>query len=308
MASSKAVHNNDMGAAIGEACRQRPHLASILESMAALLKAEEEAQASMPAPAKIPVDPGRLAQGAPVLAGIRLDFLERNLRHAAGHVLPAAAQCFSNADFLAETADPKVWNGRLLATAARQYLDGDAHGLARQAGDWRLEPAALAFVLEMILRPVLHQLAQQMGNSVPTAVWKRGQCPLCGQAPAMSYLSKPTEEGDEFLRGGGGQRMLSCGLCGFEWRVARTVCASCGSEESKDKECIRPLDNPGERIDACKTCGAYCPGLDLREFQHRPHWRLAPLTCIHLDMLAQEKGYHPIAWSAWNTFDQEAGA
>lgn len=309
MASSLMIPKaEDMDAAIGEACRQRPQLASILETMTALLKAEEKAQAEIPAPSSIPVDPDRLACGAHVLAGMRLDFMEEHLHLAAAQVLPAMAASFPGAQFLAGTGDASRWAGRSLAPAARQYLEGDVQGLTRQAQDWDTELPALAFVLELVLRPVLRRLAQEMGNRIPTAVWKRVHCPLCGQAPAISYLSKSGEEADEFLRGGGGQRLLSCGLCGYEWRVARTVCASCGSEDSKDKECIRPADNPGERIDACKTCGAYCPGLDLREFEKRPHWRLAPLTCLHLDLLAQERGFHPVAWTAWNSLGQDTEA
>jgi FdhE protein len=302
MTSSNSTPADSIRKEIDEACRLRPHLVPFLQSVTALLEAEEKATAEMPVLDRVQVVPERFAKGAPALAGLRLECLQPHLLAVAEIMLPALAQSFPQAEALVASCTPEDWKDRPLAEAVRMYLDGNRKGLDQLAESWGVDKATLPFILEMIQRPVLCRLAEVMANILPTSVWKHGYCPLCGQAPAMSYLSKSQETENEFLRGGGGQKILSCGLCGFEWNVSRAVCVACGNKEPGKLECLKPESNPGERIELCMDCKTYCLGLDLREFENCPHPRIAPLAHIHLDMLAQERGYSPLAWTPWNSF------
>jgi len=62
-------------------------------------------------------------------------------------------------------------------------------------------------------------------------------------------------------------------------------------------------DTVGERIDICRLCGHYLPCIDLRDLDALPHLDTMSVGLVHLDMLAQEKGFSPMVRTPWNTFE-----
>jgi len=65
-------------------------------------------------------------------------------------------------------------------------------------------------------------------------------------------------------------------------------------------------DNPaqsGERVDVCKACNSYFLTIDLRQRIDPVNMDVAAMGMIALDILAQEKGYSPLAATPWNLLD-----
>lgn len=58
------------------------------------------------------------------------------------------------------------------------------------------------------------------------------------------------------------------------------------------------------RIHACTTCRHYLLVLDLVDSDTVCDVDLIPIRLVHLDAVAQAKGYVPLAVSAWNQFNR----
>jgi len=55
-----------------------------------------------------------------------------------------------------------------------------------------------------------------------------------------------------------------------------------------------------ERIHTCSTCGRYLLVLDMVDSGVACDVDLIPIRLVHLDAVAQAKGFAPLAVSAWN--------
>ena len=197
-----------------------------------------------------------------------------------------------------------------LEAASRAYLSGDGEALEARAAESGLPSAVLAFALEAVLGAVLRAAAlrQYPAGETPApwderpASWGHGWCPVCGSAPSVAWLEeKGFDPKNAFAAGGGGKKHLHCGLCGTEWRFRRGACPSCGSEEASAMEILREAEGSrGERVEWCTKCGTYCPSVDLRERDTRPHMDALALSLMHLDMVAAEKGLAPLYPAFWN--------
>jgi FdhE protein len=95
------------------------------------------------------------------------------------------------------------------------------------------------------------------------------------------------------LRGKEGKRWLQCSLCGHEWIFSRTSCPLCGQDSPKDLPLFFLEHNPRERAEACRRCGRYLLGIDMREFIDAVPPELLLLCMTPLDLLVQEKGFVP---------------
>ena len=52
----------------------------------------------------------------------------------------------------------------------------------------------------------------------------------------------------------------------------------------------------------CRYCQGYLPVVDLRERSSRPDMDALALGMMHLDIVAAEKGLHPLSPAFWNQF------
>lgn len=109
--------------------------------------------------------------------------------------------------------------------------------------------------------------------------WMQGHCPACGSQPAVARLSP-----GDVMR----QRSLICACCGSEWKFRRIGCPHCGNDVSDRLQILEIEGDEPLRIDACEECKGYVKtyaGNDPR------HVALADWTTLHLDLVAQERGY-----------------
>ena len=131
------------------------------------------------------------------------------------------------------------------------------------------------------IQPSLERAAKLLGKGSDLEEWSGGICPICGSPPLLSELT-----GQE------GRRMLVCSRCEYRWRGSRMACPFCGTEDHEAHRYLFVEGDEGVRIDVCDNCKKYIKTMDTRETAQKTFPLLEYVGTLHLDMLAQEKGYH----------------
>lgn len=299
---------------------RRPAFSDIATSYALLQKARLQAQADLP-PASVlggAPDTAALLQGTPLLAPLlealttpTPEFLER-FRCAARHMLPAAAQAFPKlAPALAGIAvrlvseDAAPGHGSALASILVSALapgGAKARSLEHLAEELALDATALHVAARESLLAVLFHEAGLLSPLVDQDAWRRGYCPVCGGGPDVGFM-KEGKEDSEFLIAKAGQLWLHCGQCAALWRFPRMRCAGCGAEDPQTQDLLMAegdLRADTERAHLCQECQGYFTTVNLVDRLDRMNLEMLPISLLHLDLLAQERGFSPLAPSSWN--------
>ncbi len=174
-----------------------------------------------------------------------------------------------------------------LNACMESLVEGRQDDTAAAAGRIGIPPAAFEFILGQILKPFVEKRTEKLRAHVSDMPWHRGCCPVCGEMPELSFL-----QGEE------GQRRLRCSLCGHDWRFDRMACPYC-AEKHADREIISIETEPNRWAEMCPSCRRYIVAADLRA-GCPDAIAVAALGMVHLDMIAQARGYAPVAACAWN--------
>jgi FdhE protein len=137
-----------------------------------------------------------------------------------------------------------------------------------------------------MLKPFIEKRTESLRRFIENLPWHQGYCPICGAFPEIS-----------FLKGQEGQRWLKCSLCGYDWRFDRMACPCCG-KINRSKEFIYANGFEHKWVELCPDCHRYIVGIDLRK-QTEVTADVAAIGMVHLDILAQGRGFLPTAESAW---------
>jgi FdhE protein len=150
-------------------------------------------------------------------------------------------------------------------------------------------PRCLNFLVQSSLTPSLMKAAAVLSTHLPkTLNWVHGHCPLCGSMPLISRL-KDLE----------GVRMHTCSFCRYEYRTPRLGCPYCGEQKFDKMEYFDSEEEPGIRVELCKSCQGYIKTLDFRQLDRTCIPVLDDLGFLPFDILAQKKGYSRPSLSAW---------
>jgi FdhE protein len=161
----------------------------------------------------------------------------------------------------------------------------------------------VGFAVNWALSAVLHAARMAWIDTVGRFSWDKGYCPLCGSMPAIGFLARPRGPAPDGPVCGGGQKYLFCALCGHQWRIERYRCPVCDTGDKENLCYYQESGEPGERIDACISCGHYLLCIDVRLWEQPPPMEVAAVGMIHLDILARDRGFSPMAWTPWNRID-----
>lgn len=113
--------------------------------------------------------------------------------------------------------------------------------------------------------------------------WQHGWCPVCGQYPING-----------FNRSGDGRRILGCWMCETQWSFTRGICPVCSSRSQDGQRVLTPMgENRTRRIQVCEDCGHYLKITDCTEASEECDLQAENSATVHLDILAQRKGYRP---------------
>jgi FdhE protein len=176
-----------------------------------------------------------------------------------------------------------------LKDCMKALLKGQEEKIDEIALDLETQPLIIKFILDQLMKPFLEKRIEGTQSLIQNLVWHKGYCPLCGSFPELS-----------FLKGIEGQRWLRCSLCGHEWRFMRTKCPFCENDDHEKMELYFVEGREYERAELCFQCKRYIVNIDMRNFAEEVVTEVAAIGMLYLDILAQGKGFLPIALCAWN--------
>ncbi|MFA5354369.1 MAG: formate dehydrogenase accessory protein FdhE [Thermodesulfovibrionales bacterium] len=131
----------------------------------------------------------------------------------------------------------------------------------------------LRMLLFVLARPYFLSLN---GGSKADASWEGGRCPVCGSAASVASLDE-------------GRRSLHCPYCEAAGEFRRTGCPFCLEEDTSKITILEVEGEGGIRIDTCDSCKSYIKtmkgGLSGQTAGE------ADLMSLHLDIIAQQRGY-----------------
>ncbi|MHC1727029.1 MAG: formate dehydrogenase accessory protein FdhE [Syntrophobacteraceae bacterium] len=229
------------------------------------------------------------AKGIPVCDREQLIQLGELWTTAAHHIIPGLQEGFP----LLHDGLARLWttivDGSFSPDFFMSAVCGGRAGEARAtAGQIGFEPELLVFVLTQLAKPVLARRSELLMSQVGDLSWNRGYCPICGSFPEMSLL-----------KGKEGQRWLRCGFCSASWRFSRLTCPFCDSQEGDGIELLFVEGREHERVEVCNKCKRYITGIDLREGADEAVQEVLNLSLVHLEAVAQKKGFLPMKGSGW---------
>lgn len=250
-----------------------------------------ELQDFAPIPIRAP-DPLRFERGVP-LSSIEnlLDIIDDTLWSAgAERLMPVMEKSFPKIKEECEIIGNELFHGRLDPRAVlKASLAGSDGENLEVASRLMISPQTLAFALGQIAKPLVEKISCNLSPLVENLSWSKGYCPICGTMPELA-----------FLQGEGGQRWLRCASCSYEWRFTLLVCPFCESENHEDFEIYFVAGREYENVDVCHKCKRYVPTINLRKWPRPIAREVAAMALMHLDVIAQEKGFLPAALCAWN--------
>jgi len=290
-------------AAIRRAKEYKPPLAGVLEAFSGLLTARRAVKHSLLQEAMVAPKPDmeRLAAGVPALADIEVGKWFSQVDQGFLSMLSTLEASFSTMErelsALRQVVEerpelPAAWLAAIIA--------GDEGLFKGIADELAIDPQAARFIVEQGTKPFFEAAGSLMAPHVDAMRWDRGYCPVCGAFPDATYLKKGKEE-YEYLVAHGGQRWLHCSLCAHEWRFRRMVCPYCENEDADSLEYYQADAMEHERIYVCHKCRRYVTCLDVSQLVDAPPGELLPFELLHMDVIAQQKGYEPMAWSFVST-------
>lgn len=246
-----------------------------------ILSVQEEIQSRLSSPA-LSLEPAvasdRLVQGQPLLTfrDLRLDWtllcwaMEKIAEVMGGEI----------GEKVAIRLRLLTQDGAALRRAVRAFynLSPSLGRLAEQGG---VPAPVLAFVLGVALQPVLRAHAQVAAAWVKQELWRRGNCPVCGGAPDLAYLTADTRA-----------RWLVCSRCESEWLFQRLGCPYCGNDE-QNSLAYYASDSSPYRLYVCDRCRCYLKCVNLESLPQGSSLALERLISYRVDAQARQLGYRP---------------
>jgi len=291
-----------LGEALAALHERLPEMDAVAGAFASLNRTAQDivsAEAAWPPYAEF--DAEAFGAGTPLLAGLMTKEFEELFLESACVMLPAIQAEFPLVARFAVALNAAL-EGRpgFAAQCAAAVLSGDELALDAAAEQADIPAHALYFLLQEVMRPCLRRASATLGKLADNELWFKSHCPVCGSRPDMGYL-KEKSDSSEYLVSKSGRLWLHCSMCGHGWRFVRLVCPSCGQQDHERLEVLFDQERPEERVHACMDCKRYLPVADLTKWQGPFNPELASLGLVHLDILAQEKGYLPMVQRPWNT-------
>ena len=269
-------------------------LKNILEAFRPVLVERARFKAELPAlkdSRPLPSDPRRFEEGVPLEPAETLISVGEALwKKAADRLIPAMGRGFPKIRHELDTISLALVDGRIeFESLVQGMLKGQDEEITGVASDLEVRPETLRFTLGQVLKPLVEKRSESLEPLVSNLPWRKGYCPICGFMPELG-----------FLKGDGGQKWLKCALCAHEWRFMRTMCPFCESDDHDKMEFYFVTDREHERVELCHGCKRYLLNIDLRTQAEEVVLEVAAIGLVHLDVLAQEKGFLPTAVCGWH--------
>ena len=237
-----------------------------------------------------PPDSFQFSQGVPLLSGEMLSRFIDSWEGPVDFMIPYIKKGFPKIKPEIKRLKGAMERGQLdLKDCMKALLEGQEKKIDEIASNLKIKPLILRFILDQLMKPFLEKRIEGIQPLIQNLAWLKGYCPLCGSFPELS-----------FFRGDEGQRWLRCSLCGHEWRFMRTKCPFCENDDQEKMELYFVEDREHERAELCYKCNRYIVNIDTRKCAEEVVTEVAAIGILYLDILAQGKGFLPVALCAWN--------
>jgi len=268
----------------------QPHLENILNAFGPLLLEKNQWLSDTTIELReLPIDPLRYSDGVPLNRQLQLFSIEDPWGSAGWSVAKAIAEGFPHFGPDMQVLLQRFTEGKYdyfsLLFANSQDAD---HQLADMAKELGLAPTPLHFFLRTLNRFMLTKKGRDMQKELAAHIWSKGYCPVCGSFPHLAILRDQ------------GQRWLQCPDCSHEWKFSRLTCPSCDHEDAANTETLFIEGKKEESVFICSECRKYLVTANRSETLRQLPADLIALSLIHLDLIAQEKGYQPMVECEWN--------
>jgi FdhE protein len=169
------------------------------------------------------------------------------------------------------------------------FLKGDEPFFYNWAEKMPQAPRTLVFLAQAALTPGIEVAAGRLTAHLDLDTpWKHGHCPVCGSLPLIGEL-----------RDKEGFKYLTCSFCHSAYRVPRLLCPFCLEEEAEKLEFFQAKEEPGFRVDTCRTCDMYIKIMDFRKMDRTALPLVDDLESLPLDIRAQREKFKRATLSAW---------
>lgn len=166
-----------------------------------------------------------------------------------------------------------------------RVLAGDREYVNLLAQSLQLDSGLLWTLAQNAFKPALRAWAKQLSPLARSVRWDKGYCFICGTAASLGEF-----QGNESVK------HLRCGLCGADWSFNRLQCMYCGNDNHDTLGHLYPeAQREKLRVQVCENCKGYLKIINA--FNPTPAEMLAveDLVTLHLDFIAQKKGYARVA-------------
>jgi len=253
------------------------------------LEARGQASLSVPSDADLPPK-DKHALGAPLLPANEFAYDQEQYKALFSEFLDLMAEAGgplkSSAELIRESMEKDGFDP---LEAAARFLDADHEYFEEQAKKTPEAPSSLSFLVQAALSPSFEALGRELNNKRDQdTIWNHGTCPVCGSLPLIGRLKNKE-----------GSRHLTCAFCHTEYRIPRISCPYCGENEQGKLQFFDSPDEPGYRVETCKSCKMYIKTVDFRDLDRISMPLLDDLESLALDILARQEGYTRPTVSGW---------
>lgn len=277
----------------------------IIDRFGRLLHCQKDVREEL-GPLDIPASPSEkdLLSGVPIVHAVRPSLFVPSFRLSAARVWPVLGGIFPDLQETLDRLERILPEGEWLEQALRALMHADAGAIGLAAKQSGTAPELLLLCLRSAWAPVMAAARPALLNGISTELWRRPYCPVCGSEPDMAVLENHPDP-SEFLVSKSGEVWHHCPACLHRWRFVRVACPACGNLDHKQLTRFAAPDAPREHIYACETCRRYLLCLDLVESGSRTDVDLAALELVHLDAVAQSRGYAPLSSAPWTALGMD---
>lgn len=245
------------------------------------------------------VDEERFLEGEPLVGFLQPDRLVQTLTLAASRMWPVLGVVFPSLAGSLTVLGDRIRDDAAWATSCLHAVAlGDAAALESAAIQAGVSPDFLLMALRTAYAPAIAAHKSALTALAPVDLWRRSYCPVCGSDPDLAMLENHPDP-SEFLVSKSGEVWHHCPTCTHRWRFVRLVCPGCGNQNHETLNRFAVPGAPHEYIYTCEECRQYLPCLDLVEKSDRIDFDLAALHAVHLDAVAQSRGYTPLSPAPW---------
>jgi FdhE protein len=273
--------------------KEIPHLKSVLDAFQEIFIARTLFKANLSDLPDIPISPPdsfQFSQGVPLVSGETLSRFIDSWDRSVDFMIPYIEKGFPKIKPELTRLKTAVEKGQVdLKDCMKALLKGQEKRIDEIASNLKIQPLILRFILDQLMKPFLEKRIKGTQSLIQNLVWDKGYCPLCGSFPELSFLKE--KEGERWLR---------CSLCSHEWRFIRMKCPFCENDDHEKMELYFVEGREHERAELCYQCKRYIVNIDLRNCAEEVVTEVAAIGMLYLDILAQGKGFLPVALCAWN--------